>query len=1044
MPKEINRLAESLGELCAERVLDEKWLLAPSLRVGFQWLDAVTRSGRPVLNARVKTLPSMALELAAPEMERAGLTFVGGIRAELIVDGILARVREGGGYLARLEASPGLVRAAAATVHDLRLCGIAAGDLSPRLFEVTAKGRELVSLLAAYEEELSSRALTDLAGVLRIAARRLREDASALPAGCLLAVPCDMAEELRGLRRRLWEAVPADRRFVLSADRPCEERGGGSGGAALLSWTARPGDAPPPRGESGVDMFRAVGEANEVREVLRRCAGANIPFDEVEILYTDSSTYLPLIYELCSLLVPETGGTVPATFAEGIPVRYSRPGRALAAWLSWIEEGFPQPTLVRMVQEGLLEPGAPTPDGCSFSRLGSILRSLPIGRGRARYAGVFAAELDSLAWRKSNPERGKNGEDDEERLARLDGRAEMLEVLGELSRGLLDGVPDPSHGGYELLCSAEAFLVRRAREVSELDEYSRLRLLDEIRELSSCLREDGVPRSFPDMLAWLVELARSARVEGMGPRPGRLYVAPLSGGGHSGRRHTFIVGLDDGRFPGAGLQDPLLLDSERMAISSELTTAAERLASGLEDFARLASRLRGKVTLSFSCRSLSDDHAMFPSPVMLAAHRILSGDRDAVQEDLLARLSEPVSFSPRDPDHALEAGEWWLSRLCGEPAVQDPEGAVAMAFPHLGRGMEARRARESDAFTAYDGYVPEAGADLDPTGPRGPVLSARRLETLGRCPLEYFLAYVLGIKPPEEFDLDPTRWLDPTEKGTLLHAVFHSFYTLIREEGRPPALGRDWDTMCAILGDEISAWTLRKPPPNREVQARESEELRRAARIFLREEEVHCRGRRPLFFEVAVGMEKEGRGNAVDSAQPVEIELPGGRSVRTRGYIDRIDEVGEPGSLLFSVCDYKTGSSYGYRQEDPFSQGRRIQNFVYLMQARSCLAELFGGAEVESFQYFFPSVREHGERIAWEAATLAQGMRVLDRLCRMLSTGCFPFSDDPGDVSMSEYRSAFGDIEAAAEAVRRKLSNPENEALAPFRELRGYAEGGYG
>ena len=28
---------------------------------------------------------------------------------------------------------------------------------------------------------------------------------------------------------------------------------------------------------------------------------------------------------------------------------------------------------------------------------------------------------------------------------------------------------------------------------------------------------------------------------------------------------TFIVGLDDSRFPGAGLQDPLLLDHERQA-----------------------------------------------------------------------------------------------------------------------------------------------------------------------------------------------------------------------------------------------------------------------------------------------------------------------------------------------------------------------------------------------------------------------------------------------------------------------------------------------
>ncbi|MDD3719450.1 MAG: PD-(D/E)XK nuclease family protein [Actinomycetota bacterium] len=1040
VPERINRLTEGLGDLCAERVLAEKWLLAPSLRAGFQWLDAVTRAGRPVVNARVKTLPGMALELAAPEMERRGLSLVGGMRAELLTDGILARMREEGGYLARLEASAGLVRAAASTLRELRLCGIAAQDLSPRLFDVPAKGRELASLLAAYEKELDSRDLIDLAGALRLAMSRLREDASALPADCLVAIAEDMLERLRGLGRLLWESVPRQRRVVLPVDRPGEERGGG---AALLAWIARPGEAPSPRG-GGVEMFRAVGEANEVREVLRRCVAEGIPFDEVEVLHTDGATYVPLIYELSSMLAPEPGGAVPATFAEGIPVRYSRPGRALAAWLSWIEEGFPQATLVRMVQEGLLDFGAAMPEDCSFSRLGSVLRSIPIGKGRERYAAGIAAELDSLAWRRANPDRAENGDDEEERLARLERRTEMVGSLGVLARGLLDGVPDPSREGHDLLLSADGFLVGGARAVSEFDEYSRLRLLDEIRELSSCMRDDAVSRSFSDIHAWLVELARATRVEGKGPRPGCLYVAPLAGGGHSGRPHTFIVGLDDGRFPGSGLQDPLLLDSERGGISGELSTAAERLAASLEDFARLAARLRSTVTLSYPCRSLTDDRDMFPSPVMLAAYRIVSGDRDAVQEDLLAWLPDPVSFSPRDPALALDGSEWWLGRLCGEPAVQDPEGAVAAAFPHLGRGMEARRARESDLFTAYDGYVPEAGADLDPALPGGPVLSASRLETLGRCPLEYFLAYVLGVKPPEEFILDPTRWLEPTEKGSLLHAVFHAFFLRLHEEGRPPRLERDRGALEATLADEINAWTLRKPPPNREVQARESEELRRAARIFLQEEVEHCRGRRPLFFEVAVGMEKDGRGNAVDSPQPVEIELPGGKTIRTRGYIDRVDEVGEPGSLLFSVCDYKTGSSYGYKREDPFRQGRRIQNFIYMMQAKSCLSRQYGSAEVESFQYFFPSTREHGERIAWDADTLAQGIHVLDRLYRMLSGGCFPFSDDKEDVSISDYRYALGDVDAAAEAMRRKLSNPENRALAPLRELRGYAEGGDG
>jgi ATP-dependent helicase/nuclease subunit B len=1032
-----NKLICGIMDLVTQNALEEKWLLAPSLRVGFQWLDAVARSGQPVLNARVKTVAGMALELAAPEMAKRGVTLLRRMQAELLVSVVLARLREKGGYLGRLEPSPGLVRAAMSTLRDLRLAGVEGVDLQARLFEVAAKGREIAYLLQAYEEELNACGLVDLAGALRLAARRLETDDAALPRQGLVAVPEDMLEDMRGLERALWEAVPADRRILLETDRPGERRGGGD--SSLLSWVSRPGDAPQPTEDGSVEIFRAVGEVNEAREVLRRCTGANIPFDQVEILYTDASTYMPLIYEVCALLSPEPEALIPATFLEGIPVRYSRPGRALAAWLSWIAEDFPQAILVRMVQDGLLNLG-PSVETFSFSRIGAVLRALPIGRGRGRYVAAIDAELDSLAWRISHPELEGNGEDDGERTARLERRMEMLRSLRVMVDSLLAGIPVSAQDRPGLLRGAESFLTRLARGTSELDEYGRMRLLDDIREFSTCFEESGADLTFLDIRGWLAELARTASVEGKGPRPGCLYVAPLKAGGHSGRTHTFILGLDDGRFPGAGMQDPLLLDSERSAISEDLPTAAGRLAASLEDFSRLAARIRGRVTLSYCCRSLTDDRDMFPSPVLLAAYRVITGDHEGVQDDLVAWLPEPVSFAPREPELCLYPTEWWLCRLLGQPAVEDPVGTVAAAFSHLARGLEARRARESDLFTVYDGYVPEAGADLDPTRPDGPVLSASRLETLGRCPFEYFLAYVLGVKPPEEYALDPNRWLEPTEKGSLLHSVFQRFHSRLLEEDRRPVFERDLDLLKDILEDEIGLWVRRKPPPSREVLAREVEDLRLSSRIFLLEEEEHCRGRRPLYFEVAIGMEADAEGNPVDSPEPLEIELPGGKAVRTRGYIDRIDELGDPGSLRFAVCDYKTGSGYGYERDDPFRQGRRIQNLIYMTQAQLRLGECHPGAEVASFQYFFPSTREHGERIEWDAGTLASGMAVLEKLCEMLARGCFPFADNKSDVSISDYRPYFGDIEANAEAIKAKLCNTDNENLAPFRELRGYGE----
>jgi hypothetical protein len=97
-------------------------------------------------------------------------------------------------------------------------------------------------------------------------------------------------------------------------------------------------------------------------------------------------------------------------------------------------------------------------------------------------------------------------------------------------------------------------------------------------------------------------------------------------------------------------------------------------------------------------------------------------------------------------------------------------------------------------------------------------------------------------------------------------------------------------------------------------------------------------------------------------------------------------------------------------------------------------------AVVDRFGYFFPTTREHGERVDWTASELSDGPRVLGRLCETLARGAFPFTDDPGDVSYSDYKEVFWDRDAAAEASSRKLENRKNRPLEAFRRLRGYDE----
>ena len=165
----LDSFTHALREICANAPLREKWVVAPSLRIGLQWIDRVARSGQPVLAAQPKTLRGVAVDLASRRMAEDGLTFLGGLKAEVFLDGLLGRLRssESNG-LGGLKPSSSLTRALHRTIRDIRLAGLDSeevraaakraekhgglfddglkgepGDKTPRLVRAGARGREV-------------------------------------------------------------------------------------------------------------------------------------------------------------------------------------------------------------------------------------------------------------------------------------------------------------------------------------------------------------------------------------------------------------------------------------------------------------------------------------------------------------------------------------------------------------------------------------------------------------------------------------------------------------------------------------------------------------------------------------------------------------------------------------------------------------------------------------------------------------------------------------------------------------------------------------
>ena len=213
-----------------------------------------------------------------------------------------------------------------------------------------------------------------------------------------------------------------------------------------------------------------------------------------------------------------------------------------------------------MVQDGLLNIPVHDREQFSFSSLAVMLRSVGIGLGRDRYSTRLAEEIGGCEHKLVNPGEftDDDGQIDTDKQAAVKLRLTSLRLLEGLLRGLLAITPQSGAAPKEIMAAAGQFLGQFARAVNEFDNYALQSLTDEIQGMQGWLEQVGGDLSH-DFREWLAGLVDQVRVGGSGPRPGCIHVAHALAGGHSGRPVTFIVGLDDSRFPGAGLQDPLLL-----------------------------------------------------------------------------------------------------------------------------------------------------------------------------------------------------------------------------------------------------------------------------------------------------------------------------------------------------------------------------------------------------------------------------------------------------------------------------------------------------
>jgi RecB family exonuclease len=520
----------------------------------------------------------------------------------------------------------------------------------------------------------------------------------------------------------------------------------------------------------------------------------------------------------------------------------------------------------------------------------------------------------------------------------------------------------------------------------------------------------------PVLLRQLVELELTDDLDRIGRIGVGVHVGPIAEGIGENVDMVFIVGAAEGVLPPRAEDDPLLPDRVRAGTGGALPTRAQLLAGRHRQvLSALAAAPEGGRVFSFPRGDLRVGGSRVPSRWLLPTLRAMAGraDLQATEWQQVEGLHELPSYAGALERSTCPATEQeWRQR-----AAVDRRDAPG--DPVLARAREARAARLSSRFTAFDGNL--AGEDLpDPTV--GHPISATALEAWVHCPHGYFLRYLLRIAPVEQPE-EVVR-ISALDRGTVLHDVLEQLVRRAVGNGWAPGPDEPWPALAHDVLAEAA---------NKRFAEAEAEGVTGFALLWEQDREAL----RADLFEW-IGHDDQRRrehGGLVPVAAEwafagIEIPLGDGRTLRMRGKIDRIDRASD-GRLV--VTDYKTGKpdSYASLHNDPCDRGQRLQLPVYALAASAAYGS--AGTPVCS-EYWFTSRRGQFKRIGYpvDGPVLEQARTALRTAVDGISRGMF-LARPKGNGSVL-YSCPGCDPDGlgehgVAEAWRNKVKAPEPAAL---------------
>lgn len=1067
-PASAQRLEEAEAWLRERRRDEELLIVGHTLDAGAGLVRRIATAGS-VFGWRVVTLPRLAAALSAPALAARGVVVAGHLVLEALCARLVHERAESLGRFRPIADRPGLVRALARTLRELRLGGASAAGLHAT--------PELAMLLSAYERALDDGKLADRATVLRAAievAGRGAEGFTSVPllvldAPIVHALEADLIQTLAARAPELLTLAQAGdartvaflARAIESATRDARTPAAPGALGRLQSRLFGPIATESSSIDDRVIVVSAPGESRECVEIARRIhreAERGVPFDRMAVLLRSPAHYRAHLQEAFRR------AAIPAHFAGGV-ARPDPSGRAFLALLACASDGLSARRFAEYLSLGQVpdrtNDGAPPPPAPSESRwVRADDELLPPALSRDARAPTPSPDDDTLLpaprrWERLLVEASVIGGRDRW-VRRLEGLRHQFE---EDARGV-DDPDDPRALAIQRsmsdLASLRAFALPLLEALDGLPELATWSVwLDALSTLASrALRRPDRVLSVLAELAPMgpvgpvrlheVRIVLSSRLRDLLVAPetsaeGRVFVAETDAARGLSFDVVFVPGLAEKIFPQKVTEDPVLRDDARAALGLLLETNEHRIAEE-----RLALRIsvgaaRERVILSYPRIDLDQARPRVPSfyglEVLRAAEGTLYGFEEltrraeraaSIDGAAATRLGWPAPSSPADAIDEAEHDLALLASLLHKPASETKGTAryLLEANVHLARALRFRARRWFNKWTVADGLVnpgPEALAALAKHLPTARAYSPTALQHFAACPYRFLLQAVHRLAPREV--PEPIEELDPLQRGSLVHEVLYELLTSLRARGQLPLTEKDYDS----ARDELDVVVER-------VAARFRDELAPAIdrvwddgiasiRADVREwlvRAIEPSEWTPYKFELSFGLHDRREADEASVPDPVALSV----GVNLRGSIDLVERRAD-GALR--ATDYKTGRARA-KPDAVIGGGETLQPVLYAL----ALEQLFPGAAVQGGRlYYCTSAGEYTEvNIPLDDYARKALTDVVAIVTDSVQTGFVPAAPTKGACEYCDYKSVCGPDE------EQRVARKQRDKLAQLRKLR--------